>query len=329
MVRTKSTVDQQTIADQLGISRSTVTKVLRYDPVYRVSDETRELILKTAESLGYKSRRLQTKNIAFVVCGKMGLPEHEIHMVTCQEASRLQYRVFLVNLPANATYREVSLYVNPLTADGAIVMHEKDVAIASKLNELMPVVVANRMLEGSDLDNVWLDYGNLGRQMTELLLNAGHTDIGVIVSRVQDAAWRLVLDGHKQALESAGLRTNPSLTWEKEYRRYPELLPEVLSHKPRPTALLALTVADHPIILSTLIALGCRIPGDMSYCGWTYQDCNAMSVFPVIASFEDIYASIANAAINRLMERLDGVELPPACISVSAGLRRGETVVQR
>ena len=46
-------VSQQAIADALGLSRTTVTKILNRDPKYSASESTRELVFRTAERMGY------------------------------------------------------------------------------------------------------------------------------------------------------------------------------------------------------------------------------------------------------------------------------------
>jgi transcriptional regulator with XRE-family HTH domain len=46
-------ISQQTIADALGLSRTTVTKILNRDPKYSASESTRDIVFKTAEKLGY------------------------------------------------------------------------------------------------------------------------------------------------------------------------------------------------------------------------------------------------------------------------------------
>jgi transcriptional regulator with XRE-family HTH domain len=46
-------VSQQSIADALGLSRTTVTKILNRDPKYSASETTRDLVFNTAEKLGY------------------------------------------------------------------------------------------------------------------------------------------------------------------------------------------------------------------------------------------------------------------------------------
>jgi len=46
-------VSQQSIADALGLSRTTVTKILNRDPKYSASESTRDLVFTTAEKMGY------------------------------------------------------------------------------------------------------------------------------------------------------------------------------------------------------------------------------------------------------------------------------------
>jgi len=46
-------VSQQDIADALGLSRTTVTKILNRDPKYSASESTRDLVFSTAEKMGY------------------------------------------------------------------------------------------------------------------------------------------------------------------------------------------------------------------------------------------------------------------------------------
>lgn len=56
------------IADILGLSNATVSRVLNHDPDFSVSEETRKAIFKTAEEIGYKKRQINPKidNIALL-----------------------------------------------------------------------------------------------------------------------------------------------------------------------------------------------------------------------------------------------------------------------
>ena len=52
-------VTQQDIADKVGLSRTTVTKILNRDPSYITSEETRERVFKAAEELGYNFKQIR------------------------------------------------------------------------------------------------------------------------------------------------------------------------------------------------------------------------------------------------------------------------------
>ena len=46
-------VNQQAIADLVGLDRTTVTKILNRDPKYSASEQTRDRVFRAAETLGY------------------------------------------------------------------------------------------------------------------------------------------------------------------------------------------------------------------------------------------------------------------------------------
>lgn len=52
-------VTQKDIADKVGLSRTTVTKILNRDPSYITSEKTREKVFKAAEELGYSFKQIR------------------------------------------------------------------------------------------------------------------------------------------------------------------------------------------------------------------------------------------------------------------------------
>ncbi len=320
-------VDQQSIADKLGISRSTVTRVLRHDPVHRTSPETRELILETAAEMGYRPRRRRTGNIAFVVCGEMASMQTELHMATCEEAAKSDYRVFLVRQPRGPSHKQLSLHVNPLSADGAIVVGDIGDDVAGKIAGVMPFVALNADMSSRGIDSITVDYVGLGRQLTQRLVDAGHGHIAVIAQFPDDVRWAGALEGYRQALESAGLEADLSMVWSKSGKLYPSLLSEITNHKPRPTGVFAITTSDHAIILSTLIAMGVNVPRDLSYVGWAYSYMAAMLPLPAITCLDDIYRSMAATAVRRLLARTQASG-PAENLIAPVRLRSGETCME-
>ncbi|MEN6355606.1 MAG: LacI family DNA-binding transcriptional regulator [Armatimonadota bacterium] len=323
----ESRIDQQAIADKLGVSRSTVTRVLGHDPLHRVASDTRKLILKTAREMGYIPRRRRTGNIAFVVCGEMAPAQHELHLAICNEAFHNSYRVFLVGMPELASYKQVSMYVNPLAADGVILTGSFSKELARNLADVMPVVLLDDKFQTPDVDRVQVDYVRMGYDLTSAIIKAGHKRIAAIVQFPENVAWSGPMEGFHQAHEDAGITADISLVRHKSRIVYTKLLSDLLAAKP--TAIFAWTTSDHAIILSTLSAMGCRVPQDLSYVGWAQSYSAALFPFPTITCLDDIYPAMARTAMHRLFEKMEDPLMPPESIIVPVGVRRGETLIQR
>jgi LacI family transcriptional regulator len=321
-------VDQQTIADKIGVSRSTVTRVLRRDPVHRISAETRRLILSAADELGYHPRRRRTGNIALIVCGEFASFENEFHLATCEESAKSGYRVFLVRMPQMPSLKQLNGYVNSLSADGAIIMGATDPEVAQEMSRSIPVITVNQLKCRGRVDTVTVDYISLGRELTQLLIDSGHEQIAVIQSS-GNVYWHRELEGFRQAMDAAGLRPDLSMVWSKAGVQYPRLLGEILSRSPRPTAILALTASDHALILTALAGMGVSVPRDLSYVGWAYSYMSALMAFPMITCLDDIHSSIAALAVKRLLDRNEDPSLPAEDFIAPVGIRRGETCLSR
>jgi LacI family transcriptional regulator len=321
-----NTVNQETIARMLGLSRSTVTKVLNHDPVYRVSAETRELVLRTAAELGFQLRRRRTGNIGFIVCGEVHSAMHETHQAVCEEAGKLGYRVFFVNKPPEPTYRDISLSVNPLAADGAVLIGDVSPEVALELSRVMPTVVVDPYTTIPGVDNVCADHQLLSRRLNELVISCGHTTYAIIVDTLRGQHNPQTLEGCRAAMKSAGIPFDRSLVWEKSGKLYPKLLQEVLSHPAAPTAILAFTTSDHPVILSTLFALGRMVPETLSYAGWSTSYFSSLAAFPKVTCLDSYHQVMAKTAVHRLMERIEARNLPVEDIVIDVEIERGQTV---
>lgn len=320
-------IGQQEIADRLGIARSTVTRVLRHDPTYRAAPETRKLILKTMREMGYKLRRRTTGNVAFVVCGEFASMQSELHLATCEKAAESDYRVFLVRMPENPSYKALSLYVNPLSADGAIIIGEIGRDVLEQFAEIVPVVCIDGKEELSEIDTVTVDYAAMGAMLTRRMIELGHERIAVVTQFPEDVGWNGPLAGFKREMDAAGQDADLGMVWYKSRKRYPLLLKEILSREP--TALLAVTSSDHAIILSTLMAMGVDVPGDLSYVGWAYSYSAALIPYPQITCLEDIYQSVVESALRRLFLRIEDPAVEAERIIAPVRLRVGETCVER
>jgi LacI family transcriptional regulator, repressor for deo operon, udp, cdd, tsx, nupC, and nupG len=324
----KHSTNQRAIAEALNVSQTTVTKVLNHDPFYRVSPQTRGLILKTASEFGYQPRRRRPGNIALVFCEGMYAAEHELSIAMHAEASRMGYRLFTANLRQSPTYRELSYVVNPLSADAAIINGNIDPDVAAKLSDIMPVLVIGESDVSGRVDRMSDHHARLGEKLTNHVLSRGHRRIAVIVHSLDTPSWKAALTGYEKALGEAGIETDMSIIGEKANRYYHELLSELLGCSPKPTALLAWTTADHLAILSTLAAMGYRVPRDLSYVGWAASSLTNLNPYPALTCLDDIFTSMSRAAVVRLLDRIEDRTLPARELFVESTIRVGETCAQ-
>jgi LacI family transcriptional regulator len=231
-------------------------------------------------------------------------------------------------MPAEPSYRQLSLYVNPLAADGVILTGHTGEDVVEELSNVLPVVMLDCQ-KPVPVDNVLVDYCHQGRELTRRLLEAGHRRIAVIAQFPEDVSWTGPLEGYKQALEDAGIEPDLSLVWSKAGKLYPLLLKEILAHEARPTAVFALTTSDHAIILSTLMAMDIEVPGDLGYAGWAYSYMAALLPFPAITCLADIYPSMAGTAVRRVLERVEDPGMPAGQFVARVAIKSGETHLKR
>lgn len=323
-----STVRQQTIAEALGVSRSTVTKVLNHDPVYRVSPDMRHLILKTAREMGYTLRRRKTGNIAYLQCGGMATGEEEFHRALCDVAHRLQYRVFLVNKPAFPMSDEVNLFVNPLCADGVVLTGQYSVDMAERLSEIMPLIAVGAGCP-PHIDEIIPSADLMCRQLVDYLVDHGHRRIALIVHSLREGDGRAAqLARWQSILEEAGAAFDSTMIWEKERTLYSVLLKELVGHPAKPTAILTTTTADHSEIMNCLLLLGLRVPEDISYVGWSCPANSRALLYGRVTSLDGYYQAVAHTAVQRLMDRIENRSMAPAKTGVFVDILEGDTVAR-
>ena len=202
------------------------------------------------------------------------------------------------------------MFVNPLSVDGVLVIGGMDSESANQLSIVPSVFLCatGEKPEVTRADWVWLDDIIMAKHITNCLIEQGHKRIGTIVHSRSEAVNRIT--GYREALEEAGIEFDPGLIWEKHRCIYPDLLKEILDHSPSITGLLAFTGTDHPVIICTLRALGCKIPDDMSYVAWTCPEYSSLAVLPQITRLDHPFGKAGIAAVRRLMKRIDEPNLP-------------------
>lgn len=167
------------IAEKVGVSIATVSRVLNYDTSLSVGDDTKKKIFKVAEELSYQKRRQRTpvyRRIAF------------LHWVTEEEElDDIYYMSIRLGIEAKAEQHNIQLirYIkddyNKISkdVDGVIAVGRFSPDQINKLKEVSKnIVFIDSDPKDDDCDSVLIDFERVTTQILNYFFETGHTKIG-------------------------------------------------------------------------------------------------------------------------------------------------------
>lgn len=286
----------QTIADVLGVSRSTVSNA--YNRPDQLAPDLRERILAVAQDLGYMgpdpaARRLRTGrsgvigllftealSYAFTDPAAVGFLEG-----LAREAEAGGTALLLVPSPPGA---DAAHAVREAVVDGLCIysMADDQPSVRAALERGLPTVI----VEEPDLDGqafVGIDDRRATRAVAEHVLALGHRRVAVLTDRLRPDGYegrvdpareaaatfhigRQRLTGYRDAVSAAGLdwAAVPKHEGPNDREAGERLARAALSVDPRPTALLAATDQLALGALRAAAGLGIDVPGELSVTGF-------------------------------------------------------------
>lgn len=282
----------QMIADSAGVSRITVWKVLNGRP--GVSPSLHDLILKTAEELGYPiSRTLRTTstNVTtntvgteenFTISVVVSRPDsssfwmniiHEIAKESVKKNYSLLYTYVPAEISGNYTLPE---HLTSQTVSGMIVLNVYDSKLLSMLNQLsIPKVFldCNTIFPLDSLkgDLVLLEGKYAVASITESLIKKGHKNIGFIGDIHYALTNHLRYEGYQAAMHKHNLKIPENVCFTSSidphsyfYRihSFLETLPEL------PDAFICASDFIANCVFQFLTVNGYRVPEDIALSGF-------------------------------------------------------------
>jgi DNA-binding LacI/PurR family transcriptional regulator len=280
----RSRPTQRQIAEEAGVSRTTVSLVLNDVPGVRVSPETRQRILEVAHRLNYHpdaaARTLvsgRTCTIGFVLCQSPDrifadafLPE-----VLCGVGDAVQENGFRVLIHSVEDVTASGAYIGLVRekqTDGIILSGPRsdDCQLLQLRAEGFPVVLLGQ-LPGSGIPFVDVDSIGAAKQAVEHLIGLRHRQIGMITNApLAYTAARDRLTGYRQALEEAGLGYAEELVRTGDFREESghRAMNDLLDLAQPPTAVF---VASDLVTFGAMMAIkqrGLTIPDDVALVGF-------------------------------------------------------------
>lgn len=318
------------IADRLGVSQATVSRVLRNVPGYQYSPETRKRILDEAERMGYRPhavasslREGRTRVIGFHN-QIIELDARNIFMtevirslqLTCLEINHL---LLLHNFDPDVS---VSNRLAELTCgriDGLVVHLRENGPLAQGIAQsgLPTVAIADRV---ESLPSVGCDDPSGIRLAIEHLVGRGHERIAFAYSPYPLEA---ALERHKAYIEETERRGWQPVSVPCSNHDTDTTFQALQAVTPRPTAVCCWNDVSAVCLLRACNRAGLSVPDDLAVVGFDGLVDSRM-MLQNLTTVDVQWAKISQTAVQILMAMLRG-ESVPWVTNVPPTLRIGET----
>jgi LacI family transcriptional regulator len=196
-----------------------------------------------------------------------------------------------------------------LSCDGIILV---PVDIASALpqrdmeGEPIPTVLFGRTVDEQRTDTITIDNVSAARQVTNYLLDLGHTRIGTITGPLHLTTGRGRLDGMLQAMAARGLSPAPNHIRPGEFREDTaySVARELLIQPDPPTALYVANGVMALGVMRALADLGLKCPDDISIAS-TDTIPGIGGLRPRLTRTEHPVTDMTNEALRLLIDRIN------------------------
>jgi LacI family transcriptional regulator, galactose operon repressor len=217
-------VTMKDIAKNLNTSINTVSKALRNKD--DVNQETKELIIKEANRIGYNIHSIKNNNDARArACIGLVVPDCSnpffAQIIRSAQQTIETKNMMTLLCDTNESYIKESNYIDTLIYEKiagvllcATQTHDEDIKKLKDSNT--PFVLIGRFFEDIETDYVISDDYVGSYQATEHLLRLGHKNIVFINAKSYVSSAKYRLKGYLDAFKNHGLEVNPNYIKESE-----------------------------------------------------------------------------------------------------------------
>lgn len=280
------------IAKQVGVSVSTISRVINNDTSRHINPETKKKIWEVVEEIGYKpnesarnlvqNKREEAKPSMLVGCIVMKPQFRGQHPYfspilsgVSEQLQDLGYTLaYIHSIDELQNEQQLHKAVRETQLDGIILIGAVDAEFVAYIKKHIPAVIGIDLEE--DVQSVTLvDYDRIAavKSAVDHLIEQGHRNIGFIGGDTASsgAPEEKRYTGFKYAMHCAGLEVNPNWVidtdWKVEcsYSGMLELLESQASE--RPTAMFAASDTLAIAAMRAVTEKGLRIPEDISFIG--------------------------------------------------------------
>lgn len=271
------------IAKAAGVSQATVSLVLNNNTKISISSETRALVLRTAEKMGYKFKKRGKAIDHSTVVGLLVPTLSNLYYPFLAQnvesyAKTLGLTIVMQNtMRSEASEMQCFNYMRSIGVKGIISLFTPKAPIP----EDIPFVIVGEKTSNVEVDTVNLNSYVSGEVAADHLISLGHKDIAFISTPFSNitAARNNRKDGILSKMEEAGLgerlhilvdeeEENDNLDSTYEFDCGVRLTERLLKECPECTAIIAVNDVTAMGCISALNQHNVRIPEDMAICGF-------------------------------------------------------------
>ena len=302
------------VAERAGVSITTVSHVInrtRY-----VSEELTQKVYDAMRAMNYRPNILarslrsgRSRTIGLIIPDISNPFFAEISRKIEDKGFEFGYNLILCNTDESPEKEE--RYVDVLIAkqvDGLIFISAGDSGGFQKnpYRDDIPVVIADREVEGIESDVVLIDNFNGGFKAAEYLVSLNHNRIGCISgpSPIRPSAQRV--EGYRSALTAAGISFDPGLIQVGDFRFEggENGMAALLDLADPPTAVFACNDMMALGAMRVIKNAGLRVPEDISLIGFDNTPLASL-VFPQLTTISQPIQAMADLSVELLIEKIE------------------------
>jgi LacI family transcriptional regulator len=309
-------VSMQDIADRLNISKNSVSQALSGKP--GVSEETRQLVQKVADELGYQyagSRKQKQpehttgpKNIALIASDfAFSLVSFfgEIYLSVEKEVRDRGMNLFIESINSESKEKLIlpSLLSNHQIDGILILSHISTDYIAKVIDTGIPTVLIDHHEPSLQADAILTNNRFGAFSAVEHLIQLGHQEIGFVGDVHFSPSYQERLDGYLLALRNYGLEPKHEFIFTNAQEDLGELNQYFEALDTKPSAWFCVNDGHGFLITSLLQQKGYKVPEDVSVCNFDNGQLSQIAT-PKITTMDIDLKYFGKKAVEQLWWRI-------------------------
>lgn len=312
-------VTMQDIADKLDISKNSVSQALRRKK--GVSFETRELIMKTADELGYqyhskdsipshttqKSIALIASDFAFSMRSFFG----KIYLSIEEDVAKENWNLFVHSINSNqGESLTLPQAIEEREVDGVIILsHLSNEYIDKVISTGIPTIIIDHHYPGVQADCILTNNRFGAFHAIQHLIELNHKNIGFIGNVDFSPSYAERLDGFYLAFKNLGMTPNPKFIMSNVNESEEDVFAYLDSLDEQPTAWFCVNDGLGFYVSSYLQQNNFHIPDDISVCSYDNGELSKLAN-PKITTLDIDLHYYGKCAFQQLLWRMENKSAP-------------------